>query len=139
MWISFLTISLMKVFHPHIRQHVLEHISYGEFIFLNAILIAVLSFIYTYVYQKEDIYKLSSLSLMQYIGALFLAAVTVISSLVVFKLQEKGIVSSTFILKMMSALMVLVVGIFFFQEMITAKQLAGIFLGILAILLIKGD
>jgi len=129
----------MKVFHPHIRKHMLEHISYGEFIFLNAVLIAILSFIYTYVYKKEDIYNISSLSLIQYTGVLFLAAITVISSLIVFKLQENGIVTTSFILKMVPAVMMLVVGIFFFQEMITPKQLAGIFLAILAIMLLKGE
>jgi drug/metabolite transporter (DMT)-like permease len=56
----------------------------------------------------------------------------------VFKLQEDGIVSSTFILKMMSSLTVLIVGIFLYNETITPKQLCGIILGILAILLIKG-
>jgi drug/metabolite transporter (DMT)-like permease len=138
MWLPFLTVSLLKVFHPHIRKEILQHISYGEFIFLNSVLIGTISFIYTYIWQDADIYKLTNLSLQQYISAFFLAAVTIISSIIVFKIQENGIVSSSFILKMVSSFMMLIVGIFLYNETITPKQLCGIFLGILAILLIKG-
>lgn len=138
MWLPFLTVSLLKVFHPHMRKHMLQHISYGEFIFLNSVLIGTFSFIYTYIWKKADIWKLSNLSLKEYAISSFLACVTIISSIMVFKLQEDGIVSSTFILKMMSSLTVLIVGIFLYNETITPKQLCGIILGILAILLIKG-
>jgi multidrug transporter EmrE-like cation transporter len=41
-------------------------------------------------------------------------------------------------MKMISAIMVLVVGVFIYNENITPKQFTGIILGILAILLIKG-
>lgn len=138
MWLPFLTVSLLKVFHPYMRKHMLQHISYGEFIFLNSILICTFSFIYTYIWKKADIWKLSNLSLKEYAISSLLACVTIISSIMVFKLQEDGIVSSTFILKMMSSLTVLIIGIFIYNETITPKQLCGIILGILAILLIKG-
>lgn len=138
MWLPFLTVSLLKVFHPHIRKEILQHISYGEFIFLNSVLIGIISFVYTYIWQEADIHKLTNLSLQQYISAFFLAAVTIISSIIVFKIQENGVVSSSFILKMVSSFMMLIVGIFLYNETITPKQLCGIFLGILAILLIKG-
>lgn len=133
-----LGISFLKVFRPHIRKNVLDNISYGEFIFLNSLFIGILSFVYTYIYQKEDIHHITSLTLLQYLALLFLASLTIVSSIFIFILQERGIITETFIMKMISAIMVLVVGVFIYNENLTPKQFTGIILGILAILLIKG-
>jgi drug/metabolite transporter (DMT)-like permease len=133
-----LGISFLKVFRPHIRKNVLDNISNGEFIFLNSLFIGILSFVYTYIYKKEDINNITSLTLLQYLALLFLASLTIVSSIFIFILQERGIITETFIMKMISAIMVLVVGVFIYNENITPKQFTGIILGILAILLIKG-
>jgi drug/metabolite transporter (DMT)-like permease len=100
--------------------------------------IGVLSFVYTYIYQKEDIHNITSLTLLQYLALLFLASLTIVSSIFIFILQERGIITETFIMKMISAIMVLVVGVFIYNENLTPKQFTGIIFGILAILLIKG-
>ena len=131
-------ISLFKSLRPYIKKNVFDNISSGEFIFLNSIFIAILSFCYAYIYKGENMGNIWGLSYTHYISGLFLACITIVSSLAIFKLQEDSIISTTFIIKSVSAIVLLIIGVFVYNERITAKQFTGIVLGILAIFLIKG-
>jgi len=131
-------ISLIKSMRPYIKRNVFDNISSAEFIFLNSLFIGVLSFCYAYIYKGENIENIWNLSYMHYMSGLFLACITVISSLAIFKLQEDSVITTTFIIKSVSSIILLIIGIFIYNERLTAKQIAGILLGILAIFLIKG-
>jgi drug/metabolite transporter (DMT)-like permease len=130
-------ISFFKTLRPFIKKNVFDNISSAEFIFLNSLFIGILSFVYAYIYKGENLGNVWDLSYTHYISVLFLACITVVSSLAIFKLQEESIISTTFIIKSISAILFLIVGIFFYNEEITPKQFAGILLGILAVFLIK--
>ena len=131
-------VSLIKSMRPYIKRNVFDNISSAEFIFLNSIFIAALSFCYAYIYKGENMGNIWNLTYIHYMSGLFLACVTVVSSLAIFKLQEDSVITTTFIIKSLSAIILLIVGIFIYNERLTAKQIAGILLGILAIFLIKG-
>ena len=131
-------ISLMKTFRPYIRQNVFDKISSAEFILLNSIFIGILSGIYAYVINGENPAKLCSLSYTQYSMGLLLGMLTIVSSIMIFNLQKDGIVTTTFLIKSISSIVMLIVGVLFFNETINEKQMAGIVLGILAVFLIKG-
>jgi len=123
---------------PYIRQNVFDKISSAEFIFLNSIFIGILSGIYAYIVNGENPARIWSLSYTQYSMGLFLGMMTVVSSVMIFKLQEEGIITMTFLLKSISAIVMLIVGVLFFNETLSEKQIVGIVLGILAVFLIKG-
>jgi drug/metabolite transporter (DMT)-like permease len=131
-------VSLIKSMRPYIKRNVFDNISSAEFIFLNSIFIAVLSFCYAYIYKGENMGNIWNLTYIHYMSGLFLACVTVVSSLAIFKLQEDSIITPIFIIKSLSAVILLVIGIFIYNERLNAKQIAGIFMCILAIFLIKG-
>jgi len=131
-------ISVLKSMRPYIRQNVFDKISSAEFIFLNSIFIGILSGIYAYIVNGENPARIWSLSYTQYSMGLFLGMMTVVSSVMIFKLQEEGIITMTFLLKSISAIVMLIVGVLFFNETLSEKQIVGIVLGILAVFLIKG-
>jgi len=131
-------VSLIKSMRPYIKKNVFDNISSAEFIFLNSLFIGVLSFCYAYIYKRENLGNVWNLSYMHYTSGLFLACITVVSSLAIFKLQEDSVITTTFIIKSLSSIILLITGIFIYNERLNAKQIAGIFLGILAIFLIKG-
>ena len=132
-------ISLIKTLRPYIKRNIFDNITSAEFIFLNSIFIGVLSFTYAYIYKGENIEKIWGLSYMHYMSGIFLACITVVSSLAIYKLQEDSIITTTFIIKSLSSILLLVIGIFIYNEKLNAKQIVGIFLGILAIFLIKSS
>jgi drug/metabolite transporter (DMT)-like permease len=64
--------------------------------------------------------------------------ITVFTSLAVFQLQENGkVVITSFLLKAISALILVGFGIFIFNEPLTERQLAGILCMLLGIALLK--
>ena len=131
------TMAALKVFRPYIRKNIFDTITNWEFIFLNSVFIMILSFFYAYVYKREDIKNICNLTCIQYTAAIFLAVITIVSTLAVFKLQETNIITSTFFVKSVSSIMLLIIGIFIYNEKITPIQMVGICLGTLALFLMK--
>jgi len=131
-------ISLLKSLNPFFRKHVMTTITNWEFLFLNSTLIAIVSFVYAYLHKRENISNLFGLSCSQYMCAGVVVMITVFTSLAVFQLQENGqVVITSFLLKAVSALLLVGFGIFIFNEELTARQLAGILCMLLGILLLK--
>jgi drug/metabolite transporter (DMT)-like permease len=120
-------ISVLKSLSPFFRKHVMSTISNWEFLFLNSTLIAIVSFVYAYVHKRENITNLFNLSGSQYACAGVVVLITVFTSVAVFKLHENGqIVMTSFLLKAVSAIVLVGFGIMVFNEELSAKQLAGI-------------
>ncbi len=109
-----------------------------EFLFLNSTLIAIVSFVYAYLHKRENISNLFGLSCSQYMCAGVVVMITVFTSLAVFQLEENGqVVITSFLLKAVSALLLVGFGIFIFNEELNARQMAGILCMLLGILLLK--
>ena len=120
-------ISVLKSLSPFFRKHVMSTISNWEFLFLNSTLIAIVSFIYAYIHKRENITNIFNLSYSQYACASVVVLITVFTSLAVFKLHENGkIVMTSFLLKAVSAIVLVGFGIIVFNEELSSKQLAGI-------------
>ena len=130
-------ISFLKLTRPFFRKHIVQSITDWEFIFLNSILIAIVSFAYSYIHKKEDITNILKLTWTQYFCAIILVAITMFTSLAIFKLQEEGIVSTLFLLKAVSALLFIAMGVFIFEEEMNLKKLLGILLVLIGMFLIK--
>ena len=131
-------ISVLKSLNPFFRKHVMKTITNWEFLFLNSTLIAIVSFVYAYLHKRENISNLFTLSCSQYACASVVVLITVFTSLAVFRLQETGkVVITSFLLKAISALVLVGFGIFIFNEPLTERQLAGILCMLLGIVLIK--
>ena len=125
-------LSMVKTLGPFLRQHVLESISIAEFIFVNSIIIAMVSFIYAYVHRKEPFTNLSTLSHTQY-GAIFVTSiVTILSAFAIVRLEEEGILSSIFLVRTVSSIFAILIGIFLFEEQLTIYQIVGIIFAIIS-------
>jgi len=139
MFFPIFIISIIKSARPFIKRNLFTEISSAEFIFVNSLFIGIVSFVYAYLYEKNELSGLWRLSYTQYLMGLFLASMTVVSSIILFELQRDSILSSAFMLKIISAVGLVIVGFLFYEEQISGKQLAGIFLAFLAtVLLLKG-
>ena len=133
-----LGLSFAKTMGPFLRQHVLETISMAEFIFINSVIIMVISFIYAYVHRKEPFTNLFSLSHTQYGAIAIISIVTILSGFAIVRLEENGILSSIFLLRTVSSIFAVLVGLFLFEEQLTSYQVAGIIFAIIsAALLMK--
>jgi drug/metabolite transporter (DMT)-like permease len=137
MWPIIFGVSLIKSFRPFFKQHIVQTITDWEFLFLNSLLIAVVSFAYAYLHKKENIVNIFRLSYTQYLCAFILACMTIGTSLAIFKMQENGIITSVFLLKAVSSILFIGAGIFIFEEKLTYKQLLGILFVIIGLFLIK--
>jgi uncharacterized membrane protein len=125
-------LSMVKSIGPFLRQHVLESISIAEFIFVNSILIAMVSFMYVYVHRKEPFTNLITMSNTQY-GAIFVTSiVTILSAFAIVRLEEDGILSSIFLVRTVSSIFAILIGIFLFEEQLTLYQIVGIIFAVVS-------
>jgi len=110
----------------------------AEFIFVNSVLIMLISFMYAYVHRRESFSNLFRLSHTQYSAIVVISTATILSGFAIVKLEEMGILSSMFVLRAASSIFAILVGVFIFEEQLTFYQSAGIILALLsAALLMK--
>lgn len=121
-----LGMSLLGTFRPYLRQHITTHITSWEFIFINSIVIGIISCIYTYVYKREKITNLIKLSWTQLGAATIIGAVTVASALTYMSLEEHGIVKMSFLWKGISSVVFVTVGLMLFGESMDFHKFVGI-------------
>jgi drug/metabolite transporter (DMT)-like permease len=83
------------------------------------------------------IHKYNSLTLIQIVFILAIGLVTIISSMVVLNLDKyyNTPLINSMLLKIMSAVLLLFTGIFIFKEKYNYKQIIGLFLAVVGVLL----
>ena len=121
-----LAISLINVFRPYLRNHVMTTIASWEFVFLNSLVIGTLSFLYAYVYKREDISKLMSLSWSQYGAILAIGFVTVLSTVVYLAYEAGNVLKTSFLWRGISSVVFVLSGLFLFGEKMEINQIVGI-------------
>jgi drug/metabolite transporter (DMT)-like permease len=112
-----------------LRSHITTDIASWEFIFINSIVIGTISFIYAYIYKREKITNLFTLKWTQYIAAILIGSLTVLSTAVYLAYEKGNILKTNFLWRGVSSVVFIVAGLFFFGEKIMPNQIvAGSFL-----------
>jgi len=130
-------LTLIGSMRPYFRKHVLNTLESREFLFVNAFFISLAMatyFIYVYFFEKHVIqraYKNCCRLSWTQAGALILLAIfTVCSSFLIIDLDKRFNTPflNYIIIKAISMIALLLVGIFLFEENYDAKTMTGILL-----------
>jgi drug/metabolite transporter (DMT)-like permease len=97
-----------------------------EFVFLNSVVIGTLSFLYAYVYKREDLTKLATLSWTHYAAILGIGGATVLSTLVYLSYESANVLKMNFLWRAVSSVVFVLSGLFLFGEKVEVNQLVGI-------------
>ena len=141
----FLTITqLLKTFNPYFRKHILESLEMHEYLFINTFFITCfvfLYFLYKFFFHNKFIdtltNKILNLTIIQVIYFMFIAFITVFSSIVLIQLDKKHNTPliNGLLTKVISVILLLIISIFMFKEKYNYKQIVGIFLTVLGLYL----
>ena len=119
-------LSLLNTFRPYLRSHITTDIASWEFIFINSVVIGTISFIYAYIYKREKITNLFTLKWTQYIAAILIGSLTVLSTAVYLAYEKGNILKTNFLWRGISSVVFIVAGLFFFGEKMMPNQIVGV-------------
>jgi drug/metabolite transporter (DMT)-like permease len=138
--------SLLKTFTPYLRKHILDSVESHEYMFLNTFFIALfvfLYFIYKIIYHDDMFDKLVNnmykLTFLQVFYFMLIALITVISSMVIINLDKNfnTPLINSMLSKGIAAVMLIFIGTIIYKEKYNFKQIFGIFLTIIGLILIN--
>lgn len=138
-------IGTIKTFVPYIRKKVLLSLDPHEYLFLNTMIIAFLCSVYMIYHLFRNNHTLDnimtkyrSLSYLEILFAFLISSITVISSIFILNMDKyyNTPLINSFLIKIISAVLLILTGIFIFEEKYNPQQMLGIFLGIVAVFLI---
>jgi hypothetical protein len=132
-------LSLLNTFRPYLRSHITTDIASWEFIFINSVVIGTISFIYAYIYKREKITNLFSLKWTQYIAAILIGSLTVLSTAVYLAYEKGNILKTNFLWRGISSVVFIVAGLFFFGEKMMPNQIVGVLVIVAGSFLIAMD
>jgi len=136
---------ILKTFTPYLRKNLLLTLDPHDYLFLNTFIILILTtafLLFKIIFQNHDmdlmIKKYQSLSLLQICFALLIGLVTISSSILILNLDKyyNTPLINSLILKIGSAMMLLFVGIFIYEEKYNYKQMLGMVLAIIGVFLL---
>jgi drug/metabolite transporter (DMT)-like permease len=150
MYESLVLVQLLKSANPYFRKHVLGTLDSHDFLFINAMLIFLFScfyILYLYLNEPKTILKtmnnFGKLDTYQYLSILFITIVTTISAIYFFEFDKNynTPLMNHMYLKIVSVIILLLLGVFIFKEKYTYLQLLGFLLAIIGLYLIfnKGN
>ena len=136
-------VSILKSMEPFFRKDVLQTLNNEEFLFINTLMISLLIIVYTlymYITKKTTLNitsKLKSFSFIQIVFLLALAFITFISTVSIFKISsEFNTQNLNALVKTLTTVFALFIGVTFYNEQYTATQIYGIIITIVGIYLI---
>jgi len=132
-------LSLVGTFRPYLRKHITQNINPWEFMFMNSIVIGIITGLYCYFHKGENPVNLLSLAPSQYLSVLIIGTITVMGSLFYFSIEKDNIVSTSFLWRGISTIVFVLTGLFLFEEKLTNTQLIGILITIVGSFLVAKD
>ena len=139
-------VSLLKTFTPYLRKHILDSIEEHEYMFINTffiVLFVLLYFIYKIIYHDDMLDKLTNniynLTFLQVIFFMLIAFITVVSSMVLVNLDKNynTPLINSMLSKGIAAVMLLIVATIIYKEKYNLKQVFGIILTVIGLILIN--
>lgn len=137
---------VINSFKPFCKKHVLNALDPHEFVFLNTFLITLfllLYFIYLSINEKYTMYglydKYTNLSRTQLFAIVGLSTITLSSTFIGLSLTKTGggNVKTNLIMKSITTILVIAIGIYIYEEEYTKVDIFGIFLILLGIYMIN--
>ena len=122
---------------PFCKKHVINTLDPHEFIFLNTFLITfilLIYFIYLSIYEKYNVYtlynKYTTLSKSQLFAIVGLSSITLTTMFIGLSSQKTQItnVKSSLMMKSMTTILIIIIGIYMFEEEYTQFDIFGIIL-----------
>ena len=145
MYLILFGLTLLKPLRPYFRKHISDILDHHEYFLLSTLMILFIIFMYIayllFVSQtttvKTMLENISSLSYTEVIAIFVLSCLTVITGLLVFELDKtyNTPLMNEILLKSMSTIAVICVGIFIFKEKYKIHQIGGILLVIIGLYL----
>jgi drug/metabolite transporter (DMT)-like permease len=132
-------LSLADTFRPYLRKHITQAINPWEFMFMNSIVIGLITGLYCYFHKRENPVNLLNLAPSQYLSVLIIGLITVMGSLFYFSVEKDNIVSTSFLWRGISTIVFVGTGLFLFEENLTVTQLIGILITIVGSFLVAKD
>lgn len=138
-------ITLMGSTRPYFRKHVLDTLDTHDFLFINALFIAIIIFcwfLYTYFFEKNIIKKTykncCELTPAQFGSLFMIALLTVLSSYLIIDIDKNYNTPSlnNIIIKAVSIISLFLVGMIIFNETYNLRQIVGILFCLLGIVII---
>lgn len=136
-------ISILKSMEPFFRKDVLQTFNSEEFLFVNTLMISILIILYTlYMYMTRKtkfniVGKLKTFSFVQIVFLISLALITFISTVSIFQIsKEFNTQNLNALVKTLTTVFALFIGVTFYNEQYTANQIYGIIITIIGIYLI---
>ena len=138
--------TFLKTLNPYFRKHILDSLESNEYLFLNTFFVSFFVFLYfIYSFTFHDTFfdklvnKISNLTILQVVYFMIIAFITIVSSIVLINLDKyfNTPLINSIISKCISAILLLIVGIFIFKEKYNLKQIFGIFLTIVGLFLVS--
>lgn len=138
-------ITIFDLLRPYFRKHVMKSLENHEFLFMNTFVILILTlcyFTYEFFFDREFLIKTykncRNLTCWQTGSLLLVSIFTVLSTVLLLELDKKHNTPAVnnVILKSFSLILLFLVGVALFNENYTAKQILGIFITIMGILIL---
>jgi drug/metabolite transporter (DMT)-like permease len=117
----------------------MQDVEVWEFIFINSIVIGLVSFIYAYIYKQEKITKLFTLKWTQYCAAILIGSLTVLSTAIFIAYEAQGIMKANFLWRGVSSVVFILAGLFLFGEKMFPNQIVGVLVIVAGSFLIAMD
>ncbi len=134
-----------KIFTPYIRKHILLHLDPHEYFILNAFTIALICIIYILYDELVNKYKFiklvkkyTELTPLQTFFICLTSFVTISSSLIILNMDKyyNTPLLNTMLMKFISVTLLILTGIFIFNETYSYVQILGMFLCIIGFIFI---
>jgi multidrug transporter EmrE-like cation transporter len=146
MYFILVLISFLKTFNPYFRKHIIDSLESHEYLFLNTFLISLgvfTYFLYKLIVHDHSLNKLLdkvyNLSTLQLVYFMLIAFITLVSSIVIINLDKyyNTPLLNSLLTKGIASVLLILTGVFIYKEKYNYKQLSGIFLIIVGLLLIN--
>lgn len=145
MYLLFFGITLLNQFRPYFRKYISDTLDHHEFFLLSAIMILFVISLYIvhlihisgHTSMGTLLGNMAKLSYIEVLAVFILSTFTVISGLLIFELDKNhnNPLVNSIILKALSMIAVVCVGVFVFEEKYKIHQVLGVGLIILGIFL----
>jgi len=136
---------LLKTFNPYFRKHILQTLESHEYLFINTIFVGCfvfLFFLYKTIFHEKSfdqfVDKIKNLTILHVVYFVVIAFITISSSIVLITMDKhyNTPLINGLLTKVIAAILLMIVGIFLFEEKYNYQQTFGIFLTIVGLYLV---